>query len=301
MEEKKTEKKKNNTRIWIIRGLIFVCILGLAYSGYSLLASHLEYKRGDKEYADLTQYISEPSSTPVITQSPDNTGAPNTQESSQPAEPVDSGEEAAPSEPPGEEPVKYVDNTAPHYWPEIDFESLKAINSDFCAWILCPGTNVNYPVVRGADNEYYLDHLFNKLSNKAGAIFMDYRNDADFSDKNTIIYGHHMKNRSMFWTLTNYKSQSFYNNNPAVRIVTEAGNYEVQLFSAYVANTSDNAWRIAFKGEEDFTSWVQEARDRSDFRSNVEVTYEDKVVTLSTCTYEFSDARYVVLGKLVAV
>ena len=299
MEEQK--KKKNDTRLWIIRGLMVVCILGLAYSGYSLLASHLEYKQGDKEYEDLTKYISEPSEAPS-TPPPDNTVLPAAPNSGQPVETDDIGEGDGAVESSEEKPqIRYVDNTAPHYWPEIDFDSLKAINSDFCAWILCPGTNINYPVVRGTDNEYYLDHLFNKGSNKAGAIFMDFRNDADFSDKNTIIYGHHMKNRSMFWTLTNYKNQSFYNNNPTIRLVTENGNYEIQLFSAYVASTSDNAWRTVFKGEEDFMSWIQEAQDRSDFKSNAEVTYEDRIVTLSTCTYEFSDARYVVFGKLVAV
>ena len=302
MEEQK--KKKNNKRtLWIIRGLIAVCVIGLAYSGYSLLSSYLEYKRGDKEYADLTQFISEPSSSPE-NPSPDPTPPTPQQQNGddEPTEPVDSGEVPDTDEPSNEkEQITYVDNTAPHYWPEIDFESLKAINSDFCAWILCPGTNINYPVARGSDNDFYLDHLFNKKSNKAGAIFMDYRNDTDFSNRNTIIYGHHMKNRSMFWTLTNYKQQSFYNNNPVVRIVTENGNYEVHLFAAYVASTSDNAWRVGFKGEEDFLSWVQEAIDKSDFKSDVAVAYGDKLVTLSTCTYEFSDARYVVLGKLVAV
>ena len=303
MDEKK-KKMKKSTRLWISRGLMAVCVIGLVYSGYNLIAGKLEDKKGEDEYANLHQFISPPSS-PSAKPPTSGTPSPGATEDEQPGEPTDSGDDIGepvdPAEPSGEKAPVYVDNTAPDYWPTIDFESLKAINQDFCAWILCPGTNINYPVVHGADNDYYLNHLFTNVSNKAGAIFMDYRNNTDFSNRNTIIYGHHMKNRSMFWTLTNYKQQSFYNNHPVVRIVTEGANYEVQLFAAYVASVDDNAWRVGFTGAEDFDSWVQEARNKSDFQSDIEVVYGDKVVTLSTCTYEFSDARYVVLGKLVAV
>jgi sortase B len=192
-----------------------------------------------------------------------------------------------------------VDKPAPEGWPEVDFEGLRAVNLDIAAWLTCAGTNVNYPVAHGQDNEYYLTHMFNFARNGAGTLFVDYRNSPGFTDRHTIIYGHNMNNHSMFWTITQYKNQRYYDAHPVFMLVTPEGDYEIQLISGRIVVAGDNAWRLAFESDEDYLAWLQNSQALSTFYSPVPVSAEDRVVTLATCTYEYNDARYVLTGKLV--
>jgi sortase B len=186
-------------------------------------------------------------------------------------------------------------------WPDVDFDSLKAINPDIAGWLICEDTSINYPVVQGRDNSYYLNHLFDGTVNKAGCLFIDYQNTPGFADQNTIIHGHNMKNKTMFSALTKYKDQEFYEKHRRMKLLTEERNYFIELFAGYVTDQQDNAWQIGFADEDGFKAWIKQAVARSTFRSDVAVGAEDRVVTLSTCSYEFDDARYVLFGKLVPV
>ncbi|MDR3277839.1 MAG: class B sortase [Oscillospiraceae bacterium] len=286
--------KKVFTRRRVLNAMLAVCVAVMLFSGYMIYENLSEYKRGADFYTDLGGgFLSEPDAPPAAA-------------SAAPADTPDPAyaDPLAPDEPPPEpdESAKpnYVDTPAPDVWPVVDFAGLSEINSEVTAWLRCGGTNIDYPVAQGADNSYYLTHLFNRNQNKAGTLFIDSRNKPGFTDANTIIYGHNMRNHSMFWTLTRYKSQAFFNSHPTMKLITPDGNYVLELFAGYVANPQqEDAWQIRFASAADFESWLETARARSSFTSGVSVTAADRVVTLSTCSYEFSDARYILVGKLV--
>ncbi|MEE0776941.1 MAG: class B sortase, partial [Bacillota bacterium] len=114
--------------------------------------------------------------------------------------------------------------------PTVDFQALQAINSDVTAWLYQAGTGINYPVVQGRDNDYYLNHLLNGDKNKYGTPFIDYRTIDVFHTSMTIIYGHNMKNGAIFASLTEYKSQSYYDAHPTMTLLTPNGNYTLEIF-----------------------------------------------------------------------
>ena len=183
----------------------------------------------------------------------------------------------------------------------IDFESLSKINPDIVGWIGFEGLEIDYPVVQTKDNEFYLNHLFSLEKNKLGAIFVDYRNKSDFSDQNTIIYGHNMKNGSMFSSLTNYKSQEYYDANPDILLVTKDKKYRVDFFAGLVVDGSYESVRYDFSDEDDFNQYINSLKDMSTFKSIVNVEVEDRIVSLVTCSYEYNNARYALYGKLVEI
>lgn len=182
--------------------------------------------------------------------------------------------------------------------PEIDFEALKEVNEDIVAWIICPGTKINYPVVQGTDDAYYLNHLFDGTENKNGCIFMDCNNSPDFSDDNTVLYGHNMANGSMFATLIKYADDEFYEEHPYMYLITEDTCFRIDIFSAYVTKTSSEAYKISFASMERFCEWIIGIAKRSLVHTNMQLTTKDRIVTLSTCSYEYKDARFVLHGRL---
>jgi len=183
----------------------------------------------------------------------------------------------------------------------IDFKSLSEINPDIVGWIGYEGLEIDYPLVQSEDNEYYLNHLFTLEQNKLGAIFVDYRNQSDFSDRNTIIYGHNMKDGSMFSSLTNYKEQDYYDANPNLLLVTKDNTYRVDFFAGLIVDGSYESVRIDFTDDEGFIKYIDELMDKSTFTSSISVDSQDRIISLVTCSYEYNNARYALYGKLVKV
>jgi len=180
--------------------------------------------------------------------------------------------------------------------PQVDFEALGEINSDIVGWLSIEGLEVNYPIVQGADNDYYLTHLFSGEVNRAGCIFLDCGNSPDFSDRNNVVYGHHLKNGTMFSVLLKYKKQEFYEEHPTALLLTPAGNYEVRFFSGFVSSVWGEAWNL-----EPSDAWAAEMAAKSMFSGGPTPQPGDTVLTLSTCSYEFQNARFVLLGIMTAV
>lgn len=181
---------------------------------------------------------------------------------------------------------------------QVDFEALCAQNQDVVAWIYCPDTPINYPIVQASDNDTYLHRLLNGSYNTAGTLFMDYRNEADLSDWNTIIYGHNMKNDSMFGTLTDYKHQKYYDAHPVMYLLTPEENYKISILAGFVTPANGDVYN-AFNPEEDekaalIADWIK----NSSFHGDSQLESEYRIITLSTCSYEFNNARYVVVGLL---
>ena len=182
-------------------------------------------------------------------------------------------------------------------WPQVDFDELSRINPDIVGWIYIEGTDINYPVVQGTDNDYYLKRLFDGTYNSSGSIFLDYRCAADFSDPHSIIYGHHMKNKSMFGGLMSYKEQAFYDEHSVALLVTPTAYYRIQLFSGYVSDNWGNGWDL-YLDDTDHATWLKEIQERSCFNTSYVPNSEDSIITLSTCTYEFTNAKFLLHGYI---
>lgn len=183
----------------------------------------------------------------------------------------------------------------------IDFAALKAINPDFCGWLQLEGTKINYPVVQTTDNWYYLEHLFNRDVNHMGCIFFDYRSNKNLTDRNTAIYGHHTNSGAMFYILEEYKNQSFYDEHKQFTYKTEDATYIFEPFAGCLMDGEEAFMQLEFENDEDFMNFVQPFKDRSTFYTPLMVTPEDQIVTMSTCTDDFKNARYVLLCKVTKV
>ena len=182
----------------------------------------------------------------------------------------------------------------------IDFDALLDRNKDVIGWLYCPDTVINYPVVQGKNNDQYLRKDLDGKYLVSGTLFADYRNGALDEDANYIIYGHNMKNGTMFSSLAKYKQQSYYNQHPIMYYLTPYGNYKLELFAGLVVKRDDKIY-LPNQSEEEFTELIEKYRAKSTFKTNVELEYSDTIVTLSTCSYEFDHARYIVIGRLTAV
>lgn len=248
----------------LLRAMMALCVVGMAFFGFLLIRDAGEYSRGDAAYGQVRS---------VIHNRDTATGM-------------------------GVETAETASSGMPS---KMDFAPLKAVNSDVVGWILSEGSAIDYPVVRGEDNEYYLSHLFNREQNKLGSLFMDCRNAGTFSDKNTVIYGHNMKDGSMFASLTKYKNQNYYDKFPAMALYTPDGDFTIELFAGVVSDGNDEFVRFQFKEDQDFRDYIDALKEKSTFESDTVVKSDDRIVTLCTCSYEFNNARYALFGKLTPI
>ena len=176
----------------------------------------------------------------------------------------------------------------------IDFSVLKQENEEIVGWIYAENTPINYPVLQSFDNEFYLHRLTNGEYNVAGSIFMDYRNNANLEDNNTILYGHNMKNDTMFGSLQEYKDQAYFEEHQDMYYFTPEHSYLVKLFAGFTISVNSDIYNMEIMGLET----IQNFKEKSDFDADVTIGKEDKIITLSTCAYEYDGARYVVIGIL---
>ena len=167
----------------------------------------------------------------------------------------------------------------------VDFEKLKEKNSDIVAWLKVKGTNIETTVVKSTNNDYYLTHNFNKEYNSAGWIFADYKNKVDGTDKNLVIYGHNMRDDSMFGSLKWVINEDWYNNedNKYITLITENETQVYEVFSVYQIEKEDYYIQTNFNTEKEFSTFAQTIKKRSKKDFNVDVNKEDNILTLSTC------------------
>ncbi|NLY44608.1 MAG: class B sortase [Tissierella sp.] len=179
----------------------------------------------------------------------------------------------------------------------IDFDALIVENQDVVGWIYSEATPINYPIVQSKDNDYYLRRMLNGSYNIAGSIFMDYRNSSDFTDLNTIIYGHNLKNGTMFGTLKEYRSEEYYEKHPIIYLATSKNNYSIEVIAGYQTDIYSNIYKIPETTEE-LEVLYEEIIERSTFKTNALFQEGDRLITLSTCTDGPDISRYVLIGKL---
>lgn len=263
-KREREEARRRRQRMDLILGLsIGIAAALLIFCCWKLYSIFSEYSSGEKEYDELQQYVT-----------------------------------ADVEEPTTEDFAASDEEEAPARMPRVDLVTLKGINDEVVGWIEIPDTVISYPILHTTDNIYYLHHTFRKEENRAGAIFIEARNQPDFSGLHTIIYGHNMKNGSMFAGIKDYAKQDFYDEHPYIYIDLEDGAHCYQIFSCHEAEVTDITYTIGYRADDAYTSFLDDLKEASLYDTGVEVSAKDMVITLSTCT-KGGEKRFVVHAKKI--
>ena len=275
-------KKKKGGIGNVISTLILLIAIGIfCFAAWKLVTIYLDYKTGVDEYTALEEYANNEKVTEGLEDTMDVNDTMG-----------DEWGDAELTEHSGSNRFENMENP-------IDFDSLQEINPDVIGWLEMEAVDtINYPIVQGEDNDYYLHRTFQGTDNFAGSIFMDYMNKSNFGQRNTIIYGHNMKNGSMFGSLKDYRDQEVYNKSPYFWIYTPTRIYKYEIFSCAEVDKFGQNYQITFQDKEDFQEFIYHAQDQSLYDTGVDVDYTDTVVTLSTCTGNEA-TRFIVQGKRV--
>lgn len=183
-------------------------------------------------------------------------------------------------------------------------KKLQEENSDIVGWIEIEGTNINYPVLQGKNDEYYLTHNYKKEKSQKGSIFLSKDYDLKLPSDNLLIYGHNLVNGQMFNNLLKYKDKEFYGKHPDIRFTTEKEDLKFEIFSAFYSKvflkSEENVFRyynfVTAKSEKDYNNFVENAKRASLYDTDKEAKYGDRLITLVTCSYHVEDGRFVVIG-----
>lgn len=261
--QKQPEQKKKKKSDVLLTIALIVAIAVFCYAAFNLYHIYTEYKKGTDEYNQIEEM--------AVTERD-----------------ADSAEVAGPSaqiKPPI----------------EVDFDKLKSVNEDVVGWIYVDALpDISYPIVKGKDNQTYLHQTYEKNYNFAGTIFVDYENSGDFNDCNTLVYGHNMKNGSMFGHLKKFREDDkLYKQDKYFWILTPERNYRYEIITAYTTGVNSDTYTL-FKGPgEEFEKYLETIKGYSEIQTDdTDLTIKDRIVTLSTCTGNES-TRFVVQGKRV--
>ncbi|MGM9587740.1 MAG: class B sortase [Candidatus Limivicinus sp.] len=253
----------------ILLSILCVIFLGVfVFSGYKLYSIIHEYRADQKLYSGLSgEFVTQNSGD----QAPSQSNSPDSQE------------------PREVSPIS------------VDFDALMSQSQYVVGWLYCADTVINYPVAQAEDNFYFLERYIDGRYNGCGSLFIDCTCYGDFSGRNTVIYGHHMNDGSMFASICKYGKQEYYDAHPVMYLNTPTQNYRVDIFTGFITSADSSVYTFEFSGDDEYGAFLEKMKGFSDFDCDVEVGVEDRIITLSTCTYEYDNARYVVMGKLVPI
>ena len=189
----------------------------------------------------------------------------------------------------------------------LKVKELRKENQDIVGWLEIENTNINYPVLQGKDNEYYMSHNYKKQKSKNGAIFLDKDYDWNIKSNNLLIYGHNLNNGTMFQELLKYEKESFYKEHQIINFITEKeeANYEIisVIKTRVYYKNEKNVFRYYFfinpKSEKEYNEFITNAKKESLYETNKTANYGDELITLSTCSYHVKDGRFAVIGKKI--
>lgn len=179
------------------------------------------------------------------------------------------------------------------------FTELLAQNEDVIGWLHIPNTKVDYPVAQSNDNDYYLHRDLNRKKSDPGTLFMDFRNAGDATDRHAIIFGHNMKNGSMFGSLKQYKQKEFYEANRFFTYSTLYEDTQWEIFAAYISPATLKLIQTDFADDAAFMDFIAVRQSKSMYPDDIAVKPTDRILTLITCSYEFPDARFVIHARKV--
>ena len=187
----------------------------------------------------------------------------------------------------------------------LKVKKLQEINTDIVGWIQMEGTNINYPVLQGEDNEYYLNHNYKKQKTEKGSIFLDKSYNWNIESNNLIIYGHNLVNGQMFKDLLKYSKEEFFEQHKTIRFTTAEADKEYEIISVFKSKvynkTEKNVFRyynfINSKSEKEYNNFVKQAKEASLYDTKNTAEYGDNLITLITCAYHIDDGRFVVIAR----
>ena len=267
-ERSRRNGKRKNGKV-LYYGILVLLLAVLVFSSVKIISYMMEKKQSERKQQDLIDQVVTPGSDSNDTEN-DNTGPDNN---------------TAPSA--GSEP-DYI---------TVDFKTLQAKYPDVVGWLYCANTGLNYPIVQTAEEggEYYLYRDIDGSSNKNGTVFLDWRCNSDFTSQNNLIYGHNMKTGRMFAPIVKYRDQSFYDAHPYMYLYTPNQLYKVNLFAGMVTPHDSTVYSYSLSAD-----YIKQCIASSTFKSSVG-TPTGNILTLSTCAYDYDNARYVVMGELVPI
>ena len=187
----------------------------------------------------------------------------------------------------------------------LQVKQLQEQNPDIVGWIEIENTNINYPVLQGTDNRYYMTHNYKKEKSKNGSIFLDANYNWNIPSNNLLIYGHNLGNGMMFQELLKYEKESFYQEHPVIRFTTAKEDAEYEIISVFKSRvyykSEKNVFRYYYfinsESEEEYNQFVRNAKNASLYPIDATASYGDQLITLSTCSYYVQDGRFAVVGK----
>ena len=190
-----------------------------------------------------------------------------------------------------------VSDTLPDDVRQSLIDSVQAMNSaypDAVGWLYIPDTSINYPIMQGGDNDFYLHHAYDGSSLQAGSIFLDYRCENRFMNPVNIVYGHNMRNGSMFAGVLNFADYAYFDSHRYGWLATPETVYRIDFFSCAKAGMDDKL----YDGSSPVSQWIPQIADRSAVFRDADFSEDDRFISLSTCSYEFENARTILTGKL---
>lgn len=293
VKKAKNDEAKIKKWNWVALVVCGLCLLGAVIAGGIWITQMLAYKQAQEQYTQLADNTDLSQEVPVATES--EMAATEENESSE-----------VETEPLVSDPIeKLREQGVPIPDKQIDFADLQAnTNSDIYAWIYIPDSQIDYPILQHpTDNYYYLNYNLDGSKGYPGCIYTEDYNTKDFSDPNTVIYGHNMKNGSMFAGLHNYEDIEYFEANPYVYIYTQDELLVYELFAAYEHSNEHLLYNHDFTDKVVYRIYLDGIYGmrtmNCNIREDVEVTTEDKIITLSTCIATKPDNRYLVQGVLL--
>lgn len=257
----------------------------LVFSGTNIAIKLVDYKQAENFYNELYEELGDSNNTIDPTTNESNTSSSETSQTS------------------GTSGTSGTSETVDEYTKQRNaYNTLKGKNEDYVFWVSVDNTNINYPVVQTSDNSTYLKKGFNKKKSSSGTIFMDTLNNF-MTDKNVVLYGHNMNNKTMFNNLNKFKDRSFFNKNNKIRIknTNNGKEYIYEVFSVYHSDNNFNYNTVVFNDNYTFENYISDIKEKSMFKKNIDISPRDKIITLTTCSYEFKGAKTSVHAKLVEV
>ncbi len=251
------------------RSILVILLLTLAlYAGWQIVIALYDYRQEEKHYRILTEQF-------IIPERDEQ-------------ETVTAASES-----------DYEDSAEPPI--TVDFQAILSKCPDVIGWLYSPDTPINYPVVQTGDNDYYMYHMPDGTESDSGSIFLDCRNKSDFSDWNHILYGHNMKNDTMFGALQDYKRQEYYDEHSFLYLLTPTGNYRIDFIGGCTVSENEADMYAIPAIPEERDELIRKVRERTAFRTELPLEERDRLIMLSTCAYDYEGARYILAGVLRAI
>ncbi len=270
--------------------LTVIFAVTFCFSAFMVVRGLVGYKKADEFYDDLQNRFVSVSTDDRLDASNDANEPSDSSDNKLTTDAEDekepSGDKRKPTKPknPEKAPVS------------VNFDALLDYNSDIVGWLYCEDTPLNYPVAKAHDNDYYLRRDLQGNYLVTGTIFADFRCDTPAVDENYMIFGHNMDNGTIFGMLKNYAGEEYLKDHPVIYYLTPDGDYMIEVYTGATVTNTDRIYRV--KDTEGLTDYVRSLAEASGVEPLFELDEDDKLVTLSTCSYAFENARYILIGRV---